>query len=322
MNRLQFLQRLGAAALIPLSTRVSAQAWPSRPIRFVVPFPPGGNDVFVRTLEPGMAEQLRQPLVFDYKTGASGLIGLSEVVRSAPDGYTIGMGSPGGLVALPHLQKVPYTVENDFTFVARLARTPVVLVTNNASGINSIRDLFNAARAERGRLNYAHPGNGSMTHLAAELFMRESHLQMTPVPFKGTPPAVQALMGNHVPVMAGDLSSLWPQISQGQIKPLAVTTAQRSPVLPNVPAMTELGFPGAIFAAEYGVIAPAGLPAPVLARLSSAWLRAVDSPAVRETYQKIGAEVAPLGAREYRDSMLAGHAKWGAFIRENKITTD
>lgn len=323
MRRQSFLRLLVAAALAPLAGTGRAQAWPARPIRFVVPFPPGGSsDVFVRSLMPKMQELLGQPLVVDYKTGASGSIGLDAVAKAAPDGYTIGLGSPGGLVAVPHLVKVPYAVDKDFTFITRLARVPSVIATSNNSGIGSLRELVDKAKAAPGSLNYAHAGNGTLVHLAGELFKREARLDITAIPFKGAAPAVQALMGNQVHLIVADLAAVWTQISNGQIKPLAVTGAQRSPVLPNVPSLADAGYPGAVFEAEYGVVAPAGMPPDVLAKISSALVAAIDSQGVRDAYLKIGAVAAPMSAREYRDSVLEGYGKWGSFIREQKITAE
>jgi tripartite-type tricarboxylate transporter receptor subunit TctC len=323
MNRHSFLRLMGLAALAPLATAVSAQSWPARPIRFIVPFPPGGSsDVFVRSLTPKMSEVLGQPVVVDYKTGAAGSIGLDAVAKAAPDGYTIGLASPGGLVAVPHLVKVPYSVEKDFAFITRLARVPSVIATGPGSGIRSAPEMIDKAKAAPGALNYGHAGQGTLVHLAGELFKREAHLNITPVPFKGAAPAVQALMGDQIQLIVADLAAVWTQISNGQIRPLVVTSAQRSPVLPNVPSVAELGYPNAVFEAEYGVLAPAGIPQDVLARLSAALLAAIDAQPVREAYLKIGAVAAPLGGREFRKVVLDDYVRWGNFIREQKITAD
>ena len=309
--------------LVAIAGHASAQTWPSRPIRFVIPFPAGGSsDVFVRSLTPRMGELLGQPVVVDYKTGAAGSIGMDSVAKSPADGYTIGLGSPGALVAVPHLIKVPYATERDFIFITRLARVPSVIATSNASGINSIRELIDRARAAPGTINYSHAGQGTLVHLAGELFKREAKLDLTPVAFKGAAPAVTALMGNHVQLIVADLAAVWTQISGAQIKPLAVTSAQRSTLLPSVPSVAEIGYPNAVFEAEYGVVAPAGLPPAVLQKLSAALAASIDSQAVRDAYLKIGAVAAPNSSREYQDSVIADFAKWGAFIREQKIAAE
>jgi tripartite-type tricarboxylate transporter receptor subunit TctC len=322
MRKRSFIQAMGAGLLAPLAPLARAQAWPSRPIRFVIPFPPGGSsDVFVRSLMPRMQELLGQPVIADYRAGASGTIGLDNVAKSEPDGYTIGLGSPGGLVAVPHMVKVPYDVERDFSFLTLLARVPSVLVTSNTSGIGNMRDLLDKARASGSRgLDLAHPGAGTLVHLAGELFKAESKLAFTFVPYKGGAAASQGVLGNQVPVGMVDLSVAWGQISGGLLKPLAVTGARRSPALPDVPTLAESGFPSAVMDADYGVLAPANLPSELLGRLTSALSAAIDAPAVRDTYLRLGAAAMKSTPQEYREMVLRDHAKWGAFIRQQKIT--
>lgn len=322
MKKRSFVQALGAGLLAPLAQLAGAQAaWPSRPIRFVVPFPPGGSsDVFVRTLMPRMQEVLGQPIVADYKAGASGTIGLDHVAKSEPDGYTIGLGSPGGLVAVPHMVKVPYDVERDFTFLTLLARVPSVVVTSNTSGIANVRELVEKAKAAGSRgMDFAQPGTGTLVHLAGELFKAESKLPFSFVPYKGGAAAAQAVLANQVPVGMVDLSVAWGQISGKLLKPLAVTGAQRSPALPDVPTLAESGYPSVVMDADYGVVAPAGLPPEVQARLASALAAAIDSPNVRDTYLRMGAAAQKSTPAEYREMVIRDYAKWGKFIREQNI---
>lgn len=322
MKKRSFVQVLGLGLLAPLPQLARAQAWPTRPIRVVIPFPPGGSsDLFVRSLMPRMQETLGQPLVSDYKAGASGTIGLDHVAKSAPDGYTIGLGSPGGLVAVPHMVKVPYDVEKDFTFLTLLARVPTVLVTSNSSGIDNMRDLLEKARAAGARgMDMAHPGAGTLVHLAGELFKAESRLNLNFIPYKGGTAAAQGVLGNQVPVALVDLSVAWGQISGKLLKPLAVTGAQRSPALPDVPTLVESGFPNVVMDADYGLVAPANLPPDVQARLTSALESAIDTPAVRDSFLRVGAASVKSTPQAYHAVVVKDYAKWGKFIREQKIT--
>jgi tripartite-type tricarboxylate transporter receptor subunit TctC len=182
--------------------------------------------------------------------------------------------------------KVPYNTERDFTFLAMLARVPSALVTSNTSGYNSVKEVIDKARAAPGTLHYGHLGQGMLVHLVAELFKREAKLDITAVPFKGGAAAARATIGNQVPFTWIDVSAGWNQISGGLLKTLAVTGARRSPVLPNVPTLAESGLPNAVMEADYGVIAPAALPADVQARISAALTAAMEAPAVREATRR------------------------------------
>ena len=313
----------GALLLTIAGAAVAQSAWPSRPIRFIVPFPPGGStDVLVRTIAPRVGELLGQAIVVDYKAGAGAIIGMDAVAKAAPDGYTVGLGSPGALMASPHLSKVPYSVEKDFTFIGRLARVPAVIVTGKNSRIASGREMVELARANPGKLNYAHAGRGTMVHLAGEQFKLEAKLDLTPVAYRGAGPALQGLMGNETELMVTDLTAVWTALQNDQARALVITSTQRSALLPQVPTMTELGFPKAAHESEYGVVGPAGLPPEVTAKLASAFDTVLRETAVKEAYAKVGSEAAPSTGPEYRKAVLQGSAHWGQFIRTHTITAD
>lgn len=310
--------------MLSLAGAAAAQGqWPERPIKFIVPFPPGGStDALVRAIAPRVGQLLGQPIVVDYKSGAGGSIGMSAVATAPADGYTVGLGSPGALMSVPHLSKVPYDVEKDFAFITRLARVPAVIVTSKGSGIASAREMLERARANPGKLNFAHAGRGTLVHLVGELFKAEAKLDITPVAYRGAAPALQGLMGNETQLMVADLTAVWGALQNDQIKALAVTSPQRSPLLPQVPTVAELGFPKVTYESDYGVVSPANVPAAIRAKLASAFNTALNEAATREAYAKIGSQSASSTPAEYRQTVLQGSALWGEFIRVNKVVAD
>lgn len=320
-----FLKNLvRGVALLTLAGAATAQgAWPNRPIKFIVPFPPGGStDALVRAIAPRVGELLGQPVVVDYKSGAGGVIGLDTVAKAVPDGYTVGLGSPGALMAAPHLAKVPYDVGKDFAYITRLARVPAIIVTYKDSPITSAKDMVDRARAAPGKLNYGHAGRGTLVHLSGELVKSEAKLDILPVAYRGAAPAMQGLMGKEIELMVADLTAVWGALQNDQLRPLAVTSAQRSPLLPQVPTVAELGFPKAVYESDYGVVAPAGVPADIQAKLVSAFATALAEKPIQDAYFKIASQALPSTPAEYRQTVVQGSAFWGEFIRVNKIVAD
>ena len=312
------------AVMLSLAGAAFAQGqWPERPIKFIVPFPPGGStDALVRTIAPRVGQLLGQPIIIDYKSGAGGSIGLNAVATAPSDGYTIGLGSPGALMSVPHLSKVPYDVDKDFAFITRLARVPAVIVTSKGSSIQSARDMLERTRANPGKLNYAHAGRGTLVHLVGELFKAEAKLDITPVAYRGAAPALQALIGNETELMVADLTAVWGALQNDQIKPLAITSPQRSPLLPQLPTVAELGYPKVTYESDYGVVSPANVPAAIRSKLASAFNTALNEASTKEAYAKIGSQSAPSTPEEYRQTVLQGSTLWGEFIRANKVVAD
>ncbi|GAB3771160.1 tripartite tricarboxylate transporter substrate binding protein [Ramlibacter monticola] len=271
---------------------VAAQgAWPGKPIRMVVPFTAGsGTDIIARTVGDVMAKNLGQPVVIENKPGAGGTIGAAQVAKSDPDGYTILIHSSGHALNPAIYPALQYDTLKDLTGVTPLAALPNVLVVSPARGWKSVADLVAAAKAKPGQLNYASAGMGSATHMNAEKFKLRAGIEAQHVPFKGTPEALTDVIGGRNDWFFAPLSSALPLIRDGKLQALAVSTSQRSPVLPEVPTTVEAGIADSDYTFWVGMIVPAATPAPVVQRLHDEALKALNSPEVKERLVKLGAE--------------------------------
>ena len=305
------LMRATAGALLLLAAPLSmAQAWPARPIRLVVPFPPGGLiDNMARLVGNRLAQELGQPVVIDNKPGAGGNVGAAEAARAPADGYTLLMASPALTISPAVYKNLPYQ-PSQLAPVALLGRVPNVLLVNPASGIGKVQDLVGRAKAKPGQLNYASNGNGTSLHLSAELFKRRSETFITHVPYRGAAAAITALLSGEVDMMFDNLPSAIGQIQAGKLRALAVTTAQRSTALPDVPTLAEAGMEGFNVSAWFGVAAPAGLPAPVATRLADALQKVVQQPEVAAAMQRQGADPAFMDAASAAAALNADAAQW------------
>ena len=317
------LMRATAGALLLLAAPLSmAQAWPARPIRLVVPFPPGGLiDNMARLVGNRLAQELGQPVVIDNKPGAGGNVGAAEVARAPADGYTLLMASPALTISPAVYKNLPYQ-PSQLAPVALLGRVPNVLLVNPASGIGKVQDLVGRAKAKPGQLNYASNGNGTSLHLSAELFKRRSETFITHVPYRGAAAAITALLSGEVDMMFDNLPSAIGQIQAGKLRALAVTTAQRSTALPDVPTLAEAGMDGFNVSAWFGVAAPAGLPAPVATRLADALQKVVQQPEVAAAMQRQGADPAFMDAASAAAALNADAAQWKQVAAFAKIQLD
>ena len=317
------LMRATAGALLLLAAPLSmAQAWPARPIRLVVPFPPGGLiDNMARLVGNRLAQELGQPVVIDNKPGAGGNVGAAEVARAPADGYTLLMASPALTISPAIYKNLPYQ-PSQLAPVALLGRVPNVLLVNPASGIGKVQDLISRAKAKPGQLNYASNGNGTSLHLSAELFKRRSETFITHVPYRGAAAAITALLSGEVDMMFDNLPSAIGQIQAGKLRALAVTTAQRSTALPDVPTLAEAGMEGFNVSAWFGVAAPAGLPAPVATRLADALQKVVQQPEVAAAMQRQGADPAFMDAASAAAALNADAAQWKQVAAFAKIQLD
>ena len=317
------LMRATAGALLLLAAPLSmAQAWPARPIRLVVPFPPGGLiDNMARLVGNRLAQELGQPVVIDNKPGAGGNVGAAEVARAPADGYTLLMASPALTISPAIYKNLPYQ-PSQLAPVALLGRVPNVLLVNPASGIGKVHDLVSRAKAKPGQLNYASNGNGTSLHLSAELFKRRSETFITHVPYRGAAAAITALLSGEVDMMFDNLPSAIGQIQAGKLRALAVTTAQRSTALPDVPTLAEAGMEGFNVSAWFGVAAPAGLPAPVATRLADALQKVVQQPEVAAAMQRQGADPAFMDAASAAAALNADAAQWKQVAAFAKIQLD
>lgn len=318
---------MGCAALLATSLHslpaAAGQAWPAQPLRFVVPFPPGGpTDLFVRTVAGPLGAALGQPVVVENRAGAGGTIGADAVAKAAPDGYTLGLGSAGALMAAPHLLKVPYDVKSDFTYVTSLAQVPAVIAVNAKSEVRDLAQFLALAKEKPGSLNYASAGTGTLVHLAAELLKRETGSDITHVPYKGAAPAITGLLGGQVESIVSDLTPLVPHVNSGAIRILAVMSAERSDILPDVPTMTELGYPSVVHVTEYGTIMPAGTPNEVVERVQRELATILASENVKAAYANMGAVAVSSEPAQYQDNVMRGYDAWGEFIRQSGITMD
>jgi tripartite-type tricarboxylate transporter receptor subunit TctC len=297
-----------------------AQTWPARPIRLVVPFPPGGLiDNMARLVGSRLAQELGQAVVIDNKPGAGGNVGAAEVARSPADGYTLLMASPPLTISPALYASLPYKPEQ-LAPVALLGRVPNVLVVNPKSGIGSVADLLARAKREPGKLNYASNGNGTSLHLSAELFKSTSGTFVTHIPYRGAAAAVTGLIAGEVEMMFENLPSVLGQIQGGTVKALAVTTLRRSKTLPDVPTLVELGMPEFDVSAWYGVAAPAGTPPAVVSALEQALQKIMREPEVIRAMESRGAEVGFMPAADMAAFMTADAQKWKRVASFAKIT--
>jgi len=312
------------ACFAAFAAGVSAQAYPTKPIRIVVPFPAGGTtDVLARAAAQKLAETLGQPAVVDNRPGAGGNIGAELVAKSAPDGYTLLMGTVGTHAINPGLYpKLPYDHVKDFAPVILVAGVPNVLVINPALPVNSVPELIAYAKANPGKLNFASSGNGTSIHLSAELFKTMAGVQMTHVPYKGSAPALQDLVGGQVQLMFDNLPSSLALIKGGKLKALAVTSGARAAALPDVPTLAESGLPGFEASSWFGLLAPTGTPSSVIAKLNGEIAKWLATPEAKEKLLAQGANAAGGTAEEFAQFIAAETAKWQKVVKESGAKVD
>ncbi len=299
-----------------------AQTWPARPIRLVVPFPPGGLiDNMARLVAPRLAQELGQPVVIDNKPGAGGNLGAAEASRAAPDGYTLLMASPPLTISPALYASLPYKPEQ-IAPLALLGRVPNVLLVNPASGIESVADLSARARARPGQLNYASNGQGTSLHLSAELYKSQAGVFVTHIPYRGAAAGLTGLMAGEVHLMFDNLPSALGLINGGKLKALAVTTPQRSSALPHVPTMEEAGMKGYQVFAWFGLAAPAGLNTAVQQRLEQALERVASQADVKAAMLKAGAEPTWANAQAMAAFMASDVAQWKKVAAFAKISLE
>ncbi|MGJ7531213.1 tripartite tricarboxylate transporter substrate binding protein [Variovorax sp. GB1P17] len=310
------------AALLLAALSVHAQAWPAKPVRLVVSYPPGGTvDAVARIIAPKLSARLGQPVVIDNRGGAGGAIGGDLVAKSAPDGYTV-MLDASNHAQNPALRKMPFDTLRELAPVSLLVKVPNVLVVNPSAPIKSVADLIAQAKAKPGGINYASSGNGSAQHLAGELFASMAGVQMTHVAYKGGGPALTDVMSGHVPVFFASLASSLPFIQGGKLRALAVTGKTHAHALPQLPTVAEAGLPGYEVYEWNAVFVPAGTPAPVVERLSKEFAATLNDPEVRTRLEALGAEVIGSSPAELDSFRRAEITKWTRLAKDNKIQMD
>ena len=285
---------LAACALVAshgLVTPAHAQKFPDKPVRFIVPFPPGGgNDILARALAPKLGELLGQPVVIDNRAGAGGNIGTEAAAKSAPDGYTIVIASNQVTINPWLFARLPFDIEKDFAPIAQVAAVPMVLAVHPSVPAQNVRELIALARAGPGRLNHGTPGNGTPQHIAYEVFNHAAGVQVTHIPYKGTGPAIADLLGGQVQTAIGTMASLEPHVKAGKLRALGVTTPQRSAAMPTVPTIAEAALPGFEVPLWYSILAPAGTPKDIIVRLNAALVKVGAMPEVKAALNKQGLE--------------------------------
>jgi len=320
----KILSRLAHAGLVLVALSGAAFAaaddYPNRPVRLIIPFPPGGsNDVVGRMVAKQLSEKLGQQVYVDNRAGAGGTIGTEAVSKAEPDGYTLAIVSIAHAVN-PALYTLHYDPITSFTPISILATGPNVLVVNPTSPIKSVKDLLRMAKEKPGELDYASAGVGSFQHLGAELFKLEAHVNLTHVPYKGGGPAMQDVIAGHVKIMFSSLVQTTPFIKSGALVALGTGGAKRNPVLPDVPTISEAGVPGYVGDNWWGIVAPAGLPAPLTDKIYKAVQAALKSPELQAQFDREGAATAEMTPAEFGKYIETEIVKWGRVVREGHIT--
>jgi tripartite-type tricarboxylate transporter receptor subunit TctC len=296
---------------------VAAQSYPVKPIRIIVPFAAGGGtDIVARTVGAKLGEALGQTVIVDNRAGAAGAIGTELAAKSAPDGYTLLLGSNGPLAISPGLHaKLPYDSSRDFAPIVLLTTMPFLMVVHPSLPVKSAKDLVALAKARPGQLNYASPGSGSTTHLVTELFKAMTGVNIVHVPYKGVAPAATDLISGQVQLLSGDLNTLMPHVKSGKMRALAVTGAARSTLLPDLPTLSEAGVPGYEASGWFGLLAPTGTPQEIVRRLNSEIVKSLASPDLRQRLAGLGGEVAGGTPEQFAAHLRQEIAKWGKLIR-------
>jgi tripartite-type tricarboxylate transporter receptor subunit TctC len=313
-----------AFALTGLVPLASAQSFPAKPVRLVIPFPPGGSlDNVGRLLAQKIGDAWGQTIVVENRPGAGGNVGMDFVAKSPADGYTVGMGALSTHAVNPSLYaRMPYDAVKDFAPISLVAITPNVLTVNASLPVDSLKDLIAYAKANPGKVNFGSGSNGSAGHLAGELFKLETKTDVQHIPFKGGAPATQALVAGDTQFMFDNLANAMAQLKAGRIKALAVTTAQRSKLAPDLPTMAEAGMPGFDISTWFGILAPAGTPPEVIARWNSELVKALNAPDVREKMFAQGADPSPTTPAEFAAFIAKERDKYARIVKASGAKVD
>ncbi|MCA3312488.1 MAG: tripartite tricarboxylate transporter substrate binding protein [Roseomonas sp.] len=312
-----------AGALLPFAAGAQAPEWPSRPVRFIVPYPPGGpTDIMGRIVAQAVQGPLGQPFVVENRAGANGLIGSEQAARAAPDGGTF-LVNASAHVIVPHLTpNMPIDVLADFAPVTNIAAVPLWLVVNPALPVRSVADFIAYARANPGRISYASSSSGGATHLAGELFKQLTGTDMVHVPYRGSGPAVQDLIAGNVQAMFDSVPSSAASTRDGRLRALAVTTRHRIAAFPDLPTIAEAGVPGYEISTWYGIWAPARTPPAIVNRLQQAVAAAARNPETRARFDALGAEPVADSPEDYARFVRAEYDRWGKLVRDARIKMD
>ena len=324
MSGLARLLALGFLLCQAVPPATAQEAFPNRPIKWIVSFPPGGStDVVARAMQPSLEKRLGQPVVIENRGGAGGNLGVDAVAKSAPDGYTIGFAAAGALAVNPSLiEKMPYDVGKDLIPITLVGTSPFILIATPKFEASSLKDVIAAAKAKPGELSIGHGGNGTAMHLTAALFNQMGAVSTTLVPYRGSGPVTADVVAGHIPLGITDGPSAIGQIKGGAVKPIAVSSLQRTPSLPDIPTFDELGFKNIYAEAFAGVVVPAGTPADIVAKLQKAVATAVADPEIQKKLYDVGQEPVGGSSQQLADILASETVRWHKLIKDLNISLD
>jgi tripartite-type tricarboxylate transporter receptor subunit TctC len=319
-----FMKIVLACLLAMLAFCAMAQSYPSKPVRVVIPYPPGSTpDIVGRSLSEKLQKALGQPFVVDNRTGAGGNIGTDAVAKATADGYTLLVAINGPVAVNKHLYKaLPYDPDKDLQPISLLASAPQILVVKAELGIEDFKSFVQQARQNPGKWSYGSAGSGSASHLTMELLKSDARLYLVHIPYRGFPPALTDLLAGNIEAMFAIIPAVLPQVRAGKVKALAITALKRSTLAPDVPSVAELGYPQLESLAWIGLLAPAGTPKEVVARLSAETIRGMQQQETREILGKQGFDVVASSPREFSRWISVESAKWAKVIRASGAAPD
>lgn len=305
-------------------TSALAQAYPTKPVTIIVPFAAGGTtDILARIIGQALTAELGQSVVVDNRAGAGGNIGGQAAAKAAPDGHTLFMGTVGTHAINASLyKKMPFDPVKDFAPLTRVANVPNLLVANPQQPFKTVPEMIAYAKANPGKINFGSPGNGASPHLSGELFNAMAKVELTHIPYKGSAPAVTDLLGNQIAIMFDNMPSVIPHVRSGKLRAIAITTAKRSPELPDVPTIAEAGVPGYEAMSWFGLLAPAATPAPVLAKLSGALAKVLANPEVKKKIVDQGGEPVNETPAQFAAFIQSESVKWGKVVKSSGASLD
>ena len=324
MRRFSIQIIMAVSGLMPFAGAQGADAFPTKPVRIVVPFAAGGStDILARNIAQRLNEVLRSPVIVDNRAGGAGVIGAEHVAKSAPDGYTLLMATNTTIAVAPHLYgKLPYNPLRDFVPISEIAYNPQFLDVHPSIPVRSVKELIALARARPGQLNYGSAGQGSTAHMAMELFKSMSKIDIVHVPYKGTGPAMIDLLGGHLPMMFDVVLTTLPHMRSGKLRVLGVSSLTRAEVAPEIPTIAETGLPGFEALVWFGLVVPAGTPQELVNRLSTELGAIVRQPKLRETFTLQGLTAVGSTSAEFAAKIKKEHELWGKVVRAAQIKLD
>jgi tripartite-type tricarboxylate transporter receptor subunit TctC len=312
----------GLSLLLPIVS-ATAEEFPAHQIRLIVPFPPGGpNDIIARVIGQRMSEIMKQPVIIDNRGGQGGVLGTEVLAKAAPDGYTIAISSAGALAISPTMEKVAYDPLKDLQAVTLVAKVPEMLVVAKDVPAKNMAELVALAKAKPGKLNFASSGPGSLPHLAGEMLKLTAKVDIVHVPYRGAAPAVNDLLGQQVQMVFLDLPVLLPLIQAGSLRAIALAAPQRAPTAKDVPTTTEVGMPDVQAENWYGMVAPAGTPPPIIAKLNQIATEAMSDPSVKEKLAVQGAELIGDSPEHFHAFIGSEITRWATVIQDAGVPTE